>query len=187
MVPILLISRVDLADFDEWASPLPPSLSHVKLSVSSVLVAGGVCPPCPCHHSILPLPVPVSPGSFCITTTDLSLELHSQVLEGTSPTWTGEGNGSPLQCSCLENPMDGGAWWAAVHGVPESRMRLSDFTFILMHWRRKWQATPVFLPGESHGRRSLVGCSPRGPKESDMPERLRLRLRQFHQKSLKLS
>ena len=40
-----------------------------------------------------------------------------------------EGNGTPLQYSCLENPMDGGAWWAAVHGVPKSRTRLSDFTF----------------------------------------------------------
>ena len=38
----------------------------------------------------------------------------------------GEGNGTPLQYSCLENPMDGGAWWAAVHGVPKSRTRLSD-------------------------------------------------------------
>ena len=56
----------------------------------------------------------------------------------------------------LENPMDGGAWWAAVHGVEKSRIRLSDFTF--MHWRRKWQPTPVFLPGESQGRGSLVGC-----------------------------
>ena len=41
----------------------------------------------------------------------------------------GEGNGSPLQNSCLENPMDGGAWWAAVHGVAKSRTRLSDFPF----------------------------------------------------------
>ena len=44
-------------------------------------------------------------------------------------TWFGEGNGTPLQYSCLENPMDGGAWWAAVHGVARSRIRLSDFTF----------------------------------------------------------
>ena len=44
---------------------------------------------------------------------------------GRSP---GEGNGNPLQYSCLENPMDGGAWWAAVHGVTKSRTRLSDFT-----------------------------------------------------------
>ena len=41
----------------------------------------------------------------------------------------GEGNGTPLQYSCLENPMDGGAWWAAVHGVAGSRTRLSNFTF----------------------------------------------------------
>ena len=44
---------------------------------------------------------------------------------GRSP---GEGNGNPLQYSCLENPMDGGAWWAAVHGVTKSRTQLSDFT-----------------------------------------------------------
>ena len=40
-----------------------------------------------------------------------------------------EGNGTPLQYSCLENPMDQGAWWAAVHGVAEGQTRLSDFTF----------------------------------------------------------
>ena len=40
-----------------------------------------------------------------------------------------EGNGTPLQYSCLANPMDGGAWWAAVHGVAKSRTRLSDFPF----------------------------------------------------------
>ena len=47
-----------------------------------------------------------------------------------------------------------------------SSLSLSTF----MHWRRKWQPTPVFLPGESHGRRSLVGCSPRGHTESDTTE-----------------
>ena len=41
----------------------------------------------------------------------------------------GEGNSNPLQYSCLENPTDGGAWWAAVHGVAKSRTRLSYFTF----------------------------------------------------------
>ena len=40
-----------------------------------------------------------------------------------------ERNGNPLQCSCLENPMDGGAWWAAVYGVAKSQTQLSDFTF----------------------------------------------------------
>src|SRR5574340_1245535 len=39
----------------------------------------------------------------------------------------GEGNGNPLQCSCLENPRDGGAWWAAIYGVAQSRTRRSDF------------------------------------------------------------
>ena len=57
---------------------------------------------------------------------------HSSVLAwkipGTIPSIR-EGNGTPLQYSCLENPMDGGAWWAAVHGVAKSQTRLSDFTF----------------------------------------------------------
>ena len=44
------------------------------------------------------------------------------------------------------------------------------YIYILPLWRRKWQPTPVFLPGESQGRRSLVGCSSRGRKESDMTE-----------------
>ena len=42
----------------------------------------------------------------------------------------GEGNSNPLQCSCLENPMDGGAWWATVHGVTKSWTQLSDFTLL---------------------------------------------------------
>ena len=63
--------------------------------------------------------------------------------------------------------MDGGAWWAAVHGVAKSRTRLSDFTFTFMHWRRKWQHTPVFLPGESQGLGSLVDCHLWGCTESD--------------------
>ena len=66
----------------------------------------------------------------------------------------------PLQYFCLENPMDGGAWEAAVHGVArvghDWATSLSLFTF--MHWRRKWQPTPVSLPGASQGWGSLVGC-----------------------------
>ena len=54
----------------------------------------------------------------------------------------GEGNGTPLQYSCLENPMDGGAWKAAVHGVTEGRTRLSDFTFTFhFHAMEKEMAT----------------------------------------------
>ena len=54
----------------------------------------------------------------------------------------GESNGTPLQYSCLENPMDGGAWGAAVHGVTKSRTRLSDFTFTFhFHALEKEMAT----------------------------------------------
>ena len=48
--------------------------------------------------------------------------------------WYRECNGIRLQYSCLENPMDGGAWWAAVHGITRSQTRLSDFSFIF-HFR----------------------------------------------------
>ena len=54
----------------------------------------------------------------------------------------GEGNGTPLQYPCLENPMDGGAWWAIVHGVSKSQTRLSEFTFTLcFHALEKEMAT----------------------------------------------
>ena len=73
----------------------------------------------------------------------------------------GEGNGTPLQYCCLEGPMDGGAWWAAVHGVAGSRTRLSDFTFTfyfhalekemaahssVLAWRIPWTEKPGRLP-----------------------------------------
>ena len=60
----------------------------------------------------------------------------------------------------------------AVHGVAEGRTRLSDFTFTFhFHtWRRKWQPTPVFLPEESQGRGSLVGCRLWGLTELDVTE-----------------
>ena len=172
---------------------------------------------------------------------------------------------NPLQYSCLENPRDGGAWWAAISGVVQSRTRLKQLSsssssfsfrylklassiiifkqsnsfsfsmlvrkvcttwkyycflailnhfnlfqtyhdtnklyhtliprveepgrlqsmgllgvrhnwvislslFTFIHWKRKWQPTPVFLPGESQGWRSLVGCHPWGCTESDMTE-----------------
>ena len=54
----------------------------------------------------------------------------------------GEGNGNPLLYSCLENPMDRGAWWAAVHGVAKSQTRLSDFTYTFhFHALEKEMAT----------------------------------------------
>ena len=76
------------------------------------------------------------------------------------------GNGTPLQYSCLESPMDGGAWWAAVHGVPKSRTGLSDFAFTVhfpaveravathsgvLAWRISGMGEPGGLPSmESH-------------------------------------
>ena len=55
---------------------------------------------------------------------------------------TGEGNGTPLQYSCLENPMDEGAWWATVQGVVKNRTRLRDFTFTFhFHALEKEMAT----------------------------------------------
>ena len=167
----------------------------------------------------------------------------------------GEGNGNSLWCSCLKDPRDGGAWWAAVCGVAQSGTRLKRLSsssscgalfcvqqrahlgpfpkatllprctsrpFVLqgppppgleavarlsnnpgLHshgglpwwlsregiclrckrrgfdpcvrkipWRKEWQPTPVFLPGESHGQRSLAGYSPWDSKESDTTEQL---------------
>jgi len=78
----------------------------------------------------------------------------------------------PLQYSCLENPMDGGAWKAAVQGGhwgldTTEQFHFHFLLFTFLHWRRKWQPTPVFLPGESQGWRSLVGCRLWDHTESD--------------------
>ena len=127
------------------------------------------------HSSTLPWRIPWTeePGrlqSMGLLRSDTTEWLHFHF----SLSCIGEGNGNPLQCSYLENPRDIGAWWAAVHGVAEVghnwATSLSLFTF--MHWRRKWkwQPTPVFLPGESQGRGSLVGCHLWGCTESDTTE-----------------
>ena len=102
----------------------------------------------------------------------LSSFLEGLLLFSLAKSCPGEGNGTPLQYSCLENPMDGGAWWATVHGVAKSRTRLSDFTFTFhFHALEKEMAThSMFLPGESQGRGSLVGCRLWGHTESDTTE-----------------
>ena len=77
--------------------------------------------------------------------------------------YIGEGNGTQLQHSCLENPMDRGAWWAAVHGVAKSHTRLSDFTFTFQfHALEKEMATHSSVlawripgKGEPHGLPSM--------------------------------
>ena len=78
----------------------------------------------------------------------MSVEIHPTLkLKHITISWilaedTGEGSGNPLQYSCLENPLDGGAWKAAVHGVAEGRTRLSNFTFTFhFHALEKEMAT----------------------------------------------
>ena len=95
--------------------------------------------------------------------------------ESSDKTWsTGEGNGKPLQYSCLENPMNSMKRQKhRTHSVCLQCRRPGFDPWVgKIPWRRKWQPTPVFLPGESHGQRSLVVYSPRGSKESDTTERL---------------
>ena len=84
----------------------------------------------------------------------------------------GEGNGTPLQYSCLENPMDGGAWWAAVHGVAKSWTLLSHFTFTFhFHALEKEMTThSSVLAWRIPGTGSLVGCCLWGRAELDTTE-----------------
>ena len=83
-----------------------------------------------------------------------------------------EGYGTPLQYSCLENLMGGGAGWAAVHGVAKSQTRLSDFTFTFhFHALEKEMATQSsVLAWRIQGRGSLVGYHLWGRTESDTTE-----------------
>ena len=82
----------------------------------------------------------------------------------------GEGNGIPLQYSYLENPMDGGACRLQSMGLLGVGHDWATSLSLFMHWRRQWQPTPLFLPGESQGRGSLVGCRLWGRTESDTTE-----------------
>ena len=102
------------------------------------------------HSNILALRIPWTekPGGLQATGSQsltrlkwLSTRVH--MLRKTAISYScREGSGTPLQCSCLENPMDGGAWWAAVHGVAKSWAWLSDFTFTFhFHALEKEMAT----------------------------------------------
>ena len=80
-------------------------------------------------------------GSKITADGDCSHEIKRGLLFGRK-VMTNQGNGSPLQYSCPENPMDGGAWWAAVHGVAKSQTRLSNFTLTFyFHALEKEMAT----------------------------------------------
>ena len=72
-------------------------------------------------------------GSKITVDGDCSHEIKGRLLLGMKvmtnlDSILGEGNGTPLQCSCLENPMDGGAWWVAVHGVAQSQTQLKQLS-----------------------------------------------------------
>ena len=76
-----------------------------------------------------------SPWGRCKSDTTKRLHFHFSV------SCIGEGNGNPLQCSCLENPRDGGAWWAAVYGVAQSWTRLKRLSSSIYSWAEKEMAT----------------------------------------------
>ena len=84
----------------------------------------------------------------------------------------GEGNGTPLQYSCLENPMDGGALWATVHGVAKSQTRLNDFTFTFRFpaLEKEMATHSSVLAWRIPGMGSLLGCRLWGRTESDTTE-----------------
>ena len=86
--------------------------------------------------------------------------------------FVGEGNGNPLEYSCLENPMAGGTWWAAVRGVTKSQTQLSDFTFTF-HFptlEKEMATYSSVLAWRIQGQRSLVGCRLWDCTESDLTE-----------------
>ena len=129
--------------------PLPMSLElHLLVLQTSVMlhlrtsVSGPSC-----------LPAGSEVKASACSAGDLGLIPES----GRSP---GEGNGNPLQYSCLENPMEGGAWWATAHGVAKSRTRLSGFPSLhLNHYYPKYlkdvfpvitQLLPSQKPGVQH-------------------------------------
>ena len=82
----------------------------------------------------------------------------------------GEGSGTLLQYFCLENPMEEPGRLQSMGSLELDTTSLSLLLFTFLHWRRKWQPTPVFLPGESQGQRSLLGCRLWGRTELDTTE-----------------
>ena len=120
---------MEFARQEYWSAlpfPTPEDLSNPGIEPLSPELAGG----------FFTTSIPGKP--LAINSCLIPSFKHLKVLS-TTP---GEGNGTPLQYSCLENPMDGEAWWAAVHRVAKSRTRLSDFTFTFhFHALEKEMAT----------------------------------------------
>ena len=81
-----------------------------------------------------------------------------------------EGNGTPFQYFCLENPMDGGAWWAAVHEVAKSRTRLNNFTLHLHALEKEMATHSSILAWRISGMGEPGGLPSMGRTESDTTE-----------------
>ena len=115
-----------------WAAAPQASLSvTISQSLLKIMSIESVMPS---NYRILCCPLLLLPSIF----PRISVFFNELTLQIRWPKyWSlGEGNSTPLQYSCLENPMDGGAWWATVHSVTKSRTRLSDFTFTLLLGRK---------------------------------------------------
>ena len=104
---------------------------------------GGTSPFFSCGFTLVENDASEPRGPICAVVTKHYLKSKSEPVCLQMPHfYFGEGNGNPLQYSCLENPMDEGAWWAAVRGVAKSWTRLSDFTFTFhFHALEKEMAT----------------------------------------------
>ena len=96
-----------------------------------------------CENQSWPMKVRVNKGSIFPGGSDGKVSAYNVGDQGSIPGLgrsLGEGNGNPLQYSCLENPTDGGAWQTTVRGVAKSQTRLSDFTFTLYSGPSKFYA-----------------------------------------------
>ena len=142
---------------DAGSGPLPGLESELLSMAQKWIVLGGICGRRQWHPTPALLPgkshgwrslVGCSPWGRKELDTTERLHFHFSL------SCIGGGNGKPLQCSCLENPRDSGAWWAAVYGVVQSRTRLkrlsSSSSRRHMYWQSKrlyWEGAPVWRAG----------------------------------------
>ena len=135
IVVVQLVSCVPLFE-TLWTAARQASLSFtISRSLLQLISTESVMPS---NHRVLCCPFLFLPSifpssglakTFVGVFYNILQKIQMNFLASPVNTFFGKGNGNPLQYSCLENPMDGGAWWAAVHGVARSQTRLSDFTF----------------------------------------------------------
>ena len=134
-VAILTWDKIDLRCTEEYFIMIKGSTSQIEDIKAWTCIAKREKAMVP-HSSTLAwnLPRTEEPGGLQSRRSDMTERLHFHF----SLWCIGEGNGSLLQCSCLENPRDGGAWWAAVYGVAQSRTRLKRLSSSIL-LRELWQ------------------------------------------------